>query len=149
MGPGGLAWPCHHVAPPFRGTVLISSKRRFFRRFDQPSFFWAGWPASGGLSVLRCTDMPLSGHGSLLDRVFAEYSTMAQVGFSFGYVSKPSGSKLCISGYTPLGWLGFSLYVTLVKSHAKIPPKVCRSAGFEPSCPNSVRFGSNLDICCS
>ena len=36
--------------------------------------------------------------------------------------------------------------MTLVKSHAKIPPKVCRSAGFGPSGPNSVCFGSNLDM---
>jgi hypothetical protein len=36
--------------------------------------------------------------------------------------------------------------VTLVKSHAKIPLKVCRSAGFGPSGPNSVRFGSTLDM---
>jgi hypothetical protein len=36
--------------------------------------------------------------------------------------------------------------MTLVNSHAKIPQKVCRSAGFGPSCPNSVCFGSNLDM---
>ena len=43
-GLGRPACPCHHVAPPFRGTVLISSRSRFFRRFDQPMFFWAGGP---------------------------------------------------------------------------------------------------------
>ena len=57
----------------------------------------AGRPASGDLSVLRCTIMLLFDHGSILDRVYVEYLTMAQVGFSFGYGSKPSGSKLCIS----------------------------------------------------
>ena len=106
----------------------------------------AGRPASGGLSVLRCTDTLLSDHGSMLDRVSVEYLTMAHVGFSFGYGFKPSGSKLYISGSNPLKWLAFSLYVTLVKSHAKIPPKVCRSAGLGPSGPNSVRFGSNSDM---
>ena len=74
------------------------------------------------------------------------YLTMAQVGFSFGYESKPSESKLCISRFNPLKWLGFSLYVTLVMFQAKIPQKVCRSAGFGPSGPNSVRFGSTLDM---
>ena len=53
---------------------------------------------------------------------------------------------LCISSFSLLEWLGFSLYVTLVKSHAKIPPKVFRSAGFGPFSPNSVHFGSNLDM---
>ena len=43
-------------------------------------------------------------------------------------------------------WLDFSLWMILVKSHAKIPQKVCRSAGFGPSGPNNVRFGSNLDM---
>ena len=100
----------------------------------------------GGLSILCCTDTLFSGHGSLLDRVDVAYLTMAQVGFSFGYGSKPSGSKLCISGFSPLKWLGFSFYVTLVKFHANIPPKVCQSAGFGPSGPNNVRFGSNLDM---
>ena len=57
----------------------------------------AGRPTSGSLSDLLCTDMFLSGHGSILDRVDVAYLTMAQVGFSFGYGSKPSGSKLCIS----------------------------------------------------
>ena len=71
---------------------------------------------------------------------------MAQVGFSFGYGSKPSGSKLCIFGSIPLKWLESSLYVTSVKFHAKIPPKVYRSAEFGPSSPNNVRFGSNLDM---
>ena len=126
--------------------ALISSGGRYFWRFAQPTFFWAGRPTSGGLSVLRCSDTFLSGHGSILDRVDVAYLTMAQVGFSFGYGSKPSGSKLCTSGFSPLKCLGFSLYVTLVKSHAKIPPKVCRSAGFGPSGPNSIRFGSNLDM---
>ena len=36
--------------------------------------------------------------------------------------------------------------MTLVKFHAKIPPKVYRSAEFGPSSPNNVRFGSNLDM---
>jgi len=71
---------------------------------------------------------------------------MAQVGFSFGYGFKPSGCKLYIFGSNPLEWLEFSLCVTLLKSHAKITPKVCRSAGFRPSGPNNVRFGSNLDL---
>ena len=62
----------------------------------------AGRPASGGLSVLRHTVTLLSDHGSILDRVYVEYLTMAQVGFSFGYGSKPSGSKLYISGFSPL-----------------------------------------------
>src|SRR6185503_16440097 len=34
----------------------------------------------------------------------------------------------------------------LVKSHAKIPQKVCRSVGSGPFGPNSVRFGSILDM---
>ena len=34
----------------------------------------------------------------------------------------------------------------LVKSHPKIPHKVCQSDGFGPSGPNSVRFGSILDM---
>ena len=140
------------MAPPFRGTVLISSRCRFFRRFDHPTSSWAErppWgrrPTSGGLSVLCCTDTFLSGHGSILDGVDVACLTMAQVGLSFGYVSKPSGSKLCISGSNPLKLFESSLYVTLIKFHAKIPPKVCRSAGFRPSDPNSVRFGSNLDM---
>ena len=105
-----------------------------------------GRPASGGFSVLRCTNVVLYGHGSILDRVDVACLTMAQVGFFFGYGFKPSGSKLCISGSNSLKWLEFSLYLTLVKFHAKIPPKVCRSARFGPSGPNSVRFGSNLDM---
>ena len=111
-----------------------------------PGGLLAWQPTSGGLSVLRCTVMLLSDHGSILDRVYVEYLTMAQVGFSFGYGSKPSGSKLYIPGFSPLKWLGFSLYVTLVKFHAKVPPKVCRSAAFGPSGPSSIRFGSNLDM---
>ena len=138
---GRPACPCHHVALPFCGTAPISSKHRFFRRFLQPSLIWAGRPASGGLSVLCCIDTLLSSHGSLLNWVFAEYLTMAQVGLSFGYESKPSGSKLCISYHSLLEWLGFSLLVTLVKSHAKVPPKVRWSAGFGPSGPNGVCFG--------
>ena len=114
--------------------------------FGPGGLLGAGRPTSGGLSDLRCTDMFLSDHGSIQDRVDVACLTMAQVGFSFGYGSKPSGSKLCISGFSPLKWLGFSLYVTLVEFHTKIPPKVCRSAGFGPSGPNSVRFGSNLDM---
>ena len=106
----------------------------------------SGRPTSGSLSVLRCTIMLLSDHGSILDRVYVAYLIMAQVGFSFEYGSKPSGSKLCISGFSPLKWLGFSLYVTLVKFHTKILSKLCRSAGFGPSGLNSVRFGSNLDM---
>ena len=62
----------------------------------------AGQPTSGGLSVLRCTVTLLSDHGSILDRVYVAYLTMAQVGFSFGYGFKSSGSKLCISGTNPL-----------------------------------------------
>ena len=134
------------MAPPFHGTVLISSGRWFFRWFDQPTSSWAGRSASSGLSVLYCTVTLLSDHGSILDRVYVAYLTMALVGFSFGYGSKPSESKLYISGFGPLKWLGFSLYVTLVKFHAKIPPKVYRSAEFGPSSPNNVRFGSNLDM---
>ena len=64
----------------------------------------------------------------------------------FGYGFKPSGSNLYILRSCPLEWLDFSLWMILVKSHAKIPQKVCRSAGFGPSGPNSVRFGSNLDM---
>ena len=105
-----------------------------------------GRPASGSLSVLHCTVILLSDHGSILDREYVAYLIMAQVGFSFEYGSKPSGSKLCISGFSPLKWLGFSLYVTLVKFHTKILSKLCRSAGFEPSGPNNVRFGSNLNM---
>jgi hypothetical protein len=90
--------------------------------------------------------MLLFGHGSILDRVDVACLTMAQVGFSFGYGFKPSGSKLCISGSNPLKWLEFSLYVTLVKFHAKIPPNICRSAGFRPSGPNNIRFGLSLDM---
>ena len=100
----------------------------------------ARWPASGGLSVLRCTDTLLSGHGSILDGVDVLCLIMAQGGFSFGYGFKPSGCKLYIFGSNPLEWLEFSLY------HAKIPPKVCRLAGFEPSGPNNIRFGSTLDM---
>ena len=135
------AWGWCHLATAFAWMALITPGGRCFWRFAQPSYSWAGRPASGGLSVLRCTDMLLSGHGSLLNWVFAEYLTMAQVGFSFGYGTKPSGSKLCISCHILLEWLGFSLSVTLVKSHAKVPPKVRRSAGFGPSSPNGVRFG--------
>ena len=36
--------------------------------------------------------------------------------------------------------------MTLVKFHAKNPPKVCPSAGFGPSGPNNIRFGSTLDM---
>ena len=56
------------------------------------------------------------------------------------------GISYVFQGPTRLKWLEFCLYVTLVKFHAKIPPKVCRSAGFGPSGPNSVRFGSTLDM---
>ena len=54
---------------------------------------------------------------------------------------KPSDSNLCIMGNHPLEWFDFSLWMILVKSHAKIPRKVCRSARFGPSGPNSVCFG--------
>jgi hypothetical protein len=64
----------------------------------------------------------------------------------FGYGFKPSGSNLYILRSYPLEWLDFSLWIILVKSHAKIPQKVCQSAGFGPSGPNSVRFGSTLDM---
>ena len=56
------------------------------------------------------------------------------------------GPNYVFLGPTHLKWLEFSLYVTLVKSHAKIPPKVCQSAGFGPSGPNCVSFGSTLDM---
>ena len=95
------AWPCLHVSPPSCGPVLIAFGGRSFRRFDQPTPFWAGRPTSGGLSVLRCSDTFLSGHGSILDRVDVACLTMAEVGLSFGYGFKPSGSKLCISGSNP------------------------------------------------
>ena len=63
-----------------------------------------------------------------------------------GYGFKPSGSNLYILRFTPLEWFDFSLWMILVKSHAKIPQKVCRSAEFGPFSPNSVCFGSILDM---
>ena len=149
---GWPAWGWCHLATGFVWMALIAPRGRSFwrllnRHLLGPSgLLGARRPASGGLSVLRCTVTLLSDHGSILDRVYVEYLTMAQVGFSFGYGSKPFGSKLYISVFSPLKWLGFCLYVTLVKSHAKVPPEVCRSAGFGPSGPDNVCFGSNLDM---
>ena len=64
--------------------------------------------------------------------------------FALGF--KPSNSNSYILGNYPLEWLDFSLWMIQVESHPKIPQKVCRSAGFGPSSPNSVRFGSTLDM---
>ena len=69
----------------------------------------AGQPTSGSLSVLRCTNTLLFGHGSILDGVDVVCLIMAQVIFSFGYGFKPSGSKLYIFGCNSLEWLEFSL----------------------------------------
>ena len=61
---------------------------------------------------------------------------------------KPSDSNSCILRNHPLEWLDFSLWIILVKSHAKIPPKVCRSAGFGPTVQTVFILGQ-FWICCS
>ena len=111
-GLGRLAWPCLHVSPPSRGMVLITSGGRSFRGFSQPSFFGpggllgAGRLASGGLSLLRCTDTLLSGYGSILDGVDVLCCIMAQVVFTLDMGSSLLGPTCIFWG--PTRWNGLN-----------------------------------------
>ena len=89
--------------------------------------------------------MILSSHRSILDGVDICALIMAQDAFTLDMGSSLPG--LTCTFRRPTHWNGLiSLWMILVKSHAKIPQKVCQLAGFGPSGPNSVRFGSTLDM---
>ena len=105
-GLGRPAWPCLHVAPPSRGTVLIVSGDRSFRRFDQPTPSWAGRPTSGGCSFLRSTDKILSDHRSFLDGVNIVCLIMAQVVFTLDMGSSLPGPTCIFLG--PTHWNGLN-----------------------------------------